>query len=598
MESNRVIAGTIGLFVVICLVGAVLAPMINDWATGERITNEGAGWLRMAYTDVDSSTDYAFEVDMGADIIVYDTTSGSQDPPSQTGQDDTIVYASSNMAVWTDSGTIMILGTDADDNPYYYTASSTLVLSKTLQGLNIYIDGSNDGIALPNPTWAYVPKSNGTYGFFDNGTSVQTEEGKPIAAVGGGFAGVYAYNNIARYAGLGLQLQTTQDTDGLLNGAYWAKPAAQQDQRTLDPITLDPLDPGLIRVDLDPEPDAGVRSVPTPTYTDGDWGYDTEVIDGVTKAIIVSYSGTGGNVTVPSTVGGYSVYRFGKTAPEVSGANQVFDNATISANSTLTFSDGLVQIGSGALHSVSNMTGSLIIPDSVTAIGGAAFYKSGFDGDFKLPNSLNIIRSQTFNSIKCTGMLIIPDSVTEIGDYAFQTCTGFSGLKLSNSLTTLGSSVFSTCSSMTGTLTLPLSLTDISSYTFSGCHFETIVIPNTIESIGAQSFAGCSSLVNLIISSEATPLGSGSYVAFRLCSNVQEMLDLSDTVDYSVNRYGFSNDATVQDNIGDALGYISFTEIGSDPLVPAGAAAVMLAIPVVILGALIVVAATTFIRKE
>lgn len=513
MESNRVIAGTIGLFVVICLVGAVLAPMINDWATGERITNEGAGWLRMDYTEVTESSNYSMAVSIaGGTITVTDTNSATQ-----SGADDTIAYASSTLAIWTDSGTIQILGTDPDGDPYYATASSSVnVWYSLVLGQIIKIDGSEDAITFATPTWAYLPLTNGNYAFFDNGTSVQTEEGKPFAAVGGGFAGVYAYNNMFSFNSIPLQLQTTQDTDGLLNGAYWAKPAAQQDQRQLIPISLDP---EMTRVDdPDKDPDPGIiRSIVTPTYTDGDWGYDTITDDGETKAKIVSYSGSGGVIEVPSTVGGYTVVQFGKDDYQ----KTVFDSSVSCTK--------------------------LVFPDTITKINHYAMYGcTGF-----------------------TGTLTIPDSVTTIGASAFGGCTGFSGDLVIPASVTYMEGAFGACSGLKGTLVIPDSITNHYSG-FNGTKFKT-----------------------LIVSAENTPGSSSTFP-----STITTILDLSDAVDFSQNKYGASSSATVQDNIGDALGYISFVEKGSDPLVPAGAAAVMLAIPVVILGALIVVAATTFIRKE
>ena len=484
MESNRVIAGTIGLFIVICLVGAVLAPMINDWATGERITNEGAGWLRMDYTEVTESSNYSMAVSLaGGTITVTDTNSATQ-----SGADDTIAYASSTLAIWTDSGTIQILGTDPDGNPYHATASASVnVWYNQVLGQIIKIDGSEDAITFATPTWAYLPLANGTYGFFDNGTSVQTEEDKPLAVVGGGFAGVYAYNNLMAYPGITLELQTTQDADGLLNGASWAAP--QQDQRQLIPITLDPREPDA-RID---DPGSSLRAVPTPTYTDGDWGFDLYG----TVAKIVSYSGASGDIVVPSTVttGGvtYDVTQFGKGG----WGNTVFDT-TIS------------------------------------------------------------------------GRLIFSEGNTTINDYCCYGCTGITEVILSSTITSIGQGTF-----------IQTGLTG------------TFVIPSSVTTLPSSSFLAQAPLTGLVIISNATP---GTNTFYNI-STLTEVLDLS-SVTYSAGQNGLAAGVTVQDNIGDALGYISFVEKGSDPLVPAGAAAVMLAIPVVILGALIVVAATTFIRKE
>lgn len=67
----------------------------------------------------------------------------------------------------------------------------------------------------------------------------------------------------------------------------------------------------------------------------------------------------------------------------------------------------------------------LVIPNSVTTIGGFAFYC-------------------------CSGLtsVTIPNSVTSIGDYAFSGCTSLTSLTLPSSVTSIGDNAFSWCSNM------------------------------------------------------------------------------------------------------------------------------------------------------
>ena len=89
----------------------------------------------------------------------------------------------------------------------------------------------------------------------------------------------------------------------------------------------------------------------------GDWGY--EVTNN--KATITRYYGAGGNVNIPSSLGGYSVTRIG-------------DNAFYLCTSltSITIPDSVTSISNSAFQGCSSLT-SITIPNSVTSIGIGAF---------------------------------------------------------------------------------------------------------------------------------------------------------------------------------------------------------------------------------
>src|SRR5210317_625657 len=94
--------------------------------------------------------------------------------------------------------------------------------------------------------------------------------------------------------------------------------------------------------------------------------------------------------------------------------------------------------GNGAFQDMSSYTGSLVIPDSVTSIGGYAFfYNNGATGSLVLGKSIVSIGDYAFYSDSSfTGELAIPDTTTYIGLSAFYGCSGFTSLTLGNSVTT------------------------------------------------------------------------------------------------------------------------------------------------------------------
>ena len=467
---NKTLTILVCIMVAGVVVGASLPIFDSLTASSESVHNEGAGWVRFAL-DRNAGTTYSlsytedengFYIDNGTDRQTYDDSS--------TVNFDTILYADSNLSVWVD-GAIHILGTN-EGNPVYLEGNGALTIVRDAEGVTVTPDGM-DPVTFGVPTWSYIPVSTGNYGFFlaadlddELGNGVKNyPSDMPLAVVGGGFAGVYAYNDIYRYNGLGLNMHPIYDEEGLFYGAYWDQTAPVEPE-SLNPDVLDPaiidLDP--IDIDLYPlDPGAQLMSVPTPTYTDGDWGYDLTNVGGVSKAIIVSYSGAGGDIVVPATVGGNDVHRFGKAAVNSSSGYNVFDNSTLSSNSTITFTEGIIEFGANALENATNITGSLVIPSSVTAIGNRAF--SG--------------------------------------------CTGFTG---------------------------------------------SLVIPSSVISIGQNAFYNIQ-CTDVIILSDATPGSNALY-----STTIANVLDFSDTVDYSVDRYGIPDTATVYDSIGDCFGFVSVVD--------------------------------------
>lgn len=541
--ENKLILGVISTLVIVTLLGSVLVPVIDSQTEGERITNDGAGWLRMEYNAAPTATYQiaADNVSNEAGLLVHDGSA------TQIGDVDTIIYASSNLTCWMQDGLLKILGQNGD-GAFFVEPEESFIVKRDSTGVELTIDNGETPYLFAAPEWAYVPKSTGNFGFFDAGTPVDMNN-YPVAAVGGGFAGVYGFNGLQTY-GLGLQLQTELDEDGKLTGGTWVKAAAvDADLQDFDPstITITPLDPGVIS--LDPEPDVSIMTVPTPSYTEGDWGYNTQYISGHgTMALIVSYSGTGGDIVVPATIGGYSVYQFGI------GNAEVFDNNSLSANSTITFSEGIEVIGNYACNGARKLTGPLVIPEGVTSIGDNAFYNTVGLTSISFPSTLKTIGNSVFNSSNddtvYAGTLVLPDGLTSIGSFAF------SGL-----------------THITGNLYIPPSVTTINSQAFKNTHITSVII-NTEATTGINSSA------------------------FSGMSLLTEVLDVSDAVDYSANRHGIRTQAEVSDSIGDAMGYVSFIEIGSDAPLSGSAATLLVVIPAVLVVTLLIAAVGWFVYNR
>ena len=215
--------------------------------------------------------------------------------------------------------------------------------------------------------------------------------------------------------------------------------------------------------------------------------------------------------------------------------------------------------------SCENLTGNLVIPDSVTVIDEWAFNQcNGFNGTLTLSSSLESIGSYAFAYCRnFTGDLTIPNTVTTIDDMAFYYCEAMNGkLTLSSEVTALGRYAFYGCYAFSGELVIPSKvetigewafaydrsltslkfnsgLKQIDPYAFYNCSSlkDNIVIPNTVTTIGDYAFHTCSNVTKLYIGSGVTSMGSSCFGLYsekttKLYTKNQTVLDY----DWSSNK--------------------------------------------------------------
>ena len=111
-----------------------------------------------------------------------------------------------------------------------------------------------------------------------------------------------------------------------------------------------------------------------------------------------------------------------------------------------------------------------------------------------------------------------------------------------DSVISVGSGAFEGCSSLTS-ITMPDSVTSIGNSAFSGCSSLTsITIPDSVTSIGNGAFSGCSRLTSITIPDSVTSIGNS---AFWNCSSLTS-INVPDSVT-SIGKEAFSTCANLKE---------------------------------------------------
>ena len=111
----------------------------------------------------------------------------------------------------------------------------------------------------------------------------------------------------------------------------------------------------------------------------------------------------------------------------------------------------------------------------------------------------------------------IKEGTRIICDNAFTLCSSLTSIVIPNSVASIGKEAFSFCNFLS-CLVLPDCVTNIGNCAFGGCSsLSNIVIPNSVTSIGKEAFCGCSSLSDITIPDSVTSIGEG---AFSSCSSL------------------------------------------------------------------------------
>jgi len=241
----------------------------------------------------------------------------------------------------------------------------------------------------------------------------------------------------------------------------------------------------------------------------------------------------------------------------------------------------LQTIGSSAFSGCNNLSGNYVFPTTLKSIGTSSFRNCWKLGNLEFTGtSFTTIGQEAFycdyanrETLRGPASVIIPDSLTAIGYRAFYGCTNLSTADIGWNPEipgNFGNRTFDTCTGLVS-VTLHDGILNIGTDCFLYCYsLETVVLSDTITSIPFETFYNCTSLKNVTVGDGVRTI---EYKAFYNCSSLENINlnkveyigqpDITQSVDNHRTFYNCPNLVSITAEYAKEIYYRAFESCGA-----------------------------------
>lgn len=161
-----------------------------------------------------------------------------------------------------------------------------------------------------------------------------------------------------------------------------------------------------------------------------------------------------------------------------------------------------------------------VVPNSVIVIKNDSFHDAERISSISIPNSVTIIEESAFYGASSLTSITIGNGVTSIGNFALAYLDTLPSVVFPNSVTSLGTGVMQGCESLVS-VTLPSGLTFIPEQAFTYAYsLASITIPASVNSIGQSAFYQARSLTTVTFPAGLTSIGQWAFESARNLASV------------------------------------------------------------------------------